>query len=168
MADNWSMLVAGVKTLQGDPGKLIDEMRAAHPKVMVQAADAQVVYGREHAIGALYIAIEALERNVLMANRPETEVLLRIACTGQISEALKRAGLKRGRAGCFIGFSKDKAALKKFGERLAKEFELDDSVLSPTKTKRARLEKMLGVRPKVDDGQFLDFLLERAAIMVKG
>ena len=168
MADNWSMLVAGAKTLQDDPGGLIDEMRAAHPNVMVQAADAQVVYGREHAIGALYIAIEALERKVMMANKPEAEVLLRIACTDQISEALKSAGLKRNRAGCFIAFSKDKPALEKFGEHLAREFELNDSVLSPNKSKKTRLEKMLGVKPKMDNGQFLDFLLERAAILVKG
>jgi len=168
VADNWSMLVAGVKKLECAPGKFIDEIRAAHPEVMVQAADAQVVYGREHAIGALYMAIEALERKVMMANKPETEVLLRIACTNQISEALKRAGLKRGRPCCFIAFSKDKAALAKFGEHLAMEFELDDSVLSPDKSKKTRLEKMLDVRPKMHDGQFLDFLLERAAILVKG
>lgn len=168
MADNWSMLVAGVRKLQGDPGRLIDEMRAAHPKVMVQGADAQVVYGREHAIGALYMAIEALERKVMLANKPETEILLRIACTDQISEAITRAGFKNGEAGCFIAFSKDKPALEKFGKHLAKEFELDDSVLSPDKTKKARLEKTLGVRPKMHDGEFLDFLLERAAILVKG
>jgi tRNA threonylcarbamoyladenosine modification (KEOPS) complex Cgi121 subunit len=162
------MLVAGVKGLEGDPGKLIDQIRAAHPKVMVQAADAQAVYGREHAIGALYIAIEALERKVMLANKPETEVILRLACTDQISEALKRAGLKRGRPGCFIAFSKDTHALEKFGEHLAKEFELDDSVLSPARTKKARFEKTLGVRPKIHDGQFIDFLLERAAILVRG
>lgn len=169
MADgSWSMLVAGVEKLQDDPGRLIDAIRAAHPNVMVQAADAQAVYGAEHAVGALYVAIEALGRKVMLANKPETEVLLRLACTGQISEALKRAGLKKDRPGCFIAFSKDAGALKKFGKDVEKGFELDDSVILPTKAKRARLEKMLGVRPKMNDGQFLDFLLERAAILVKG
>jgi tRNA threonylcarbamoyladenosine modification (KEOPS) complex Cgi121 subunit len=161
------MLVAGAKKLHGDPGKLIDTVRAEHPDVMVQAADAQAVYGREHAVGALYIAIEALERKVMMANKSETEVLLRLACTDQISEALKRAGLKKDKPGCFIAFSKDAGALKKFGKDIDKEFELDDSVILPTKAKKARLEKMLGVRPKLHDSQFLDFLLERAAILVK-
>lgn len=167
MVDNWSMLVVGVKKLQCDPGRLIDEMRAAHPNVNVQATDAQVVYGEEHAIGVLYLAIEALERKVMLANRPEMELLVRIACTDQISDALKRAGLKSGRAGCFIAFSKDKPALEKFGESLAKEFKLDNSVLSSNKSKKARLEKMLGVRPTIQAGEFLDFLLERAAILVK-
>lgn len=168
MADKWSVLIAGVKKLEGDPGKIIDGMRAAHPEVMVQAADAQAVYGWEHAIGALYVAIEAFERKVMIVNKPETEMLLRLACTDQISEALKRSGLKRGHPGCFIAFSKDAQALERFGEHLAKEFELDDSVISPAKAKKAWFEKMLGIRPKIDNSRFLDFLLERAAILIKG
>ncbi len=169
MADGWSFLVAGATNLKGDPGKLIDSLRAAQPDVMVQAADAQAVYGRDHAIGALYIAIEALERKVMIANRPEAEVLLRLACTDQISDALKRAGLKAGRPGCFIAFSKDKRALEKFGEHIAKEFELDDSVLSPTGPKEARIAKALGIaEARMHDGGFLDFVLERGAILVRG
>jgi tRNA threonylcarbamoyladenosine modification (KEOPS) complex Cgi121 subunit len=165
----WSFLVAGTRGAKGDPGKLIDALRAAHPGVMVQAADAQAVYGHDHAIGALYIAVEALERKVMMANRPETEVLLRLACTDQISEALKRAGLKAGRPGCFIAFSKDAGALGKFGEHLAQDFKLDDSVLSPTSSKKAHLAKVLGfAKTSMRDSEFLEFLLERGAILVKG
>lgn len=167
MADNWSFLVAGFRGLKGDPGKFIDSLRAAHPDVMVQAADANAVYGYDHAVGALYIAVEALERKVMIANRPEAEVLLRLACTDQISEALRRAGLKAGRPGCFIAFSKDAEAFRGFGERISKEFGLDDSVLSPTRAKKARLAKALGIPAKMRDGEFLDFLLERGAILVK-
>ncbi len=168
MADSWSFLVTGFRGAKGDPGKTIDSLRALHPDVMVQAADAQTVYGRDHAVGALYVAVEALERKVMMANRPEAEVLLRLACTDQISEALKRAGLKAGKAGCFIAFSKDARALGKFGEHVAQEFELDDSVLRPTAAKKIRLTKMLGLRAKMENGEFLEFLLERGAILVRG
>lgn len=165
----WSVLVAGAKKLKGDPGKLIDGLRAAHPGVMVQVADAQAVYGHEHALGALFIAIEAFERKVMIAKRPEAEVLLRLACTDQISEALKKAGLKKEKPCCFIAFSKDAGALKKFGEHLAQEFELDDSVLAPAATKKTRLAMMLEIPPaKIPDKEFLDFLLERAAILVRG
>lgn len=164
----WSILVAGAKRLKGDPGKLIDSLRAAHPDVMVQAANAQAVYGHEHALGALYIAIEVLERKVMIAQRPEAEVLLRLACTDQISEALKRAGLKKEMPCCFIAFSKDAGALKKFGGHIAREFELDDSVLTPVPAKKMRLARMLEVPlAKIRDKAFLDFLLERAAILVK-
>lgn len=164
----WSVLVAGATRLKGDPGKLIDSLRAAHPDVMVQAADAEAVYGHEHVLGALFIAIEALERKVMIAHRPEAEVLLRLACTDQISEALKRAGLKKEKPCCFIAFSKDVGALKKFGEHIAEEFKLDDSVLAPAQAKKTRLARMMEIPPaKIPDKEFLDFLLERAAILVK-
>jgi tRNA threonylcarbamoyladenosine modification (KEOPS) complex Cgi121 subunit len=163
---HWFILVAGVRKLEGDPGKLIDRFRSEHPRVMIQAVDAQAVYGQDHAIGAVYMAIEALERNIMMANRPEAEVLLRLTCTDQISKALSKSGLKISRPGCFIVFSKDAVALRKFGECLAQEFELDDSVLSPTSSKKARLIKELGLGATYD-GKFLDLILERAAILVR-
>lgn len=153
----------------GDPSRLIDSIRAAHPDVKVQAADSQAVYGYDHAVGALCIAIESLERKVMMANKLETEVLLRLACTNQISDAMKKAALKAGQPGCFIAFSTDIRALKKFGQYLEEEFELDDSVLSPSRSKKVRLATILGFgRAKIDHSEFLDFLLERAAILVRG
>lgn len=159
MADlkGWSVLVVGVRTVQGDPGKLLDGMRAKNPDVFVQAADAQAVYGMEHVMGVLQIALEAYSRGILIADRVETEVLLRLACTGQISAALKKAGLKSGRAGCFIAFSKDAQALKSFGGQLA-AFELDDSVIKASKEK---------IAPGKAKGKTLDYLLEQAAILVK-
>jgi tRNA threonylcarbamoyladenosine modification (KEOPS) complex Cgi121 subunit len=95
------------------------------------------------------------------------ELLLRLACTGQIAEAIKRAGLKKDAAGCFIAFSENGEALRQFSDRIRNEFEADNSVLNPTKEKKARLANMLGVKTKFDDGEFLKYLLERAAILTK-
>jgi tRNA threonylcarbamoyladenosine modification (KEOPS) complex Cgi121 subunit len=156
----WSVLVAGVRRVQGDPGKVLDEMRAKNPGVFVQAADAQSVYGQEHVIGALQIALEAQARKVMIADKVETELLLRLACTDQISDALKKAGLKKDRPGCLIGFSRDLQAIKNFGDQLS-SLDLDDSVLEPSKEKA---EKIIA---KGQD-RVLDYLLERAAIMVRG
>ena len=168
MADlkGWSVLVAGVKNVgPQDAGRLLDGMRARNPGVHVQAADAQVVYGREHVLGVLKIVFEALERGVMVANRPEAEVLLRLACTDQIEEAIKRAGLKSGRAGCFIAFSKEGDPVRRLGERLAQEFALDDSVIGQDGKKRAALAKQLGIKAA---DEFVEPLLERAAILVRG
>jgi tRNA threonylcarbamoyladenosine modification (KEOPS) complex Cgi121 subunit len=151
-----------------DPGKLLDRLRAENQGVMIQAADASVVYGRDHALGVLDIALEAMERKVMIANRPEAEVLLRLACTDQISEAMKRARLKDGAAGCVIAFSKDAKALERFGEQLAREFALDDSVIEPDAQKRKAIAKMTGLPERIAGSEFLGFLLERAAILVKG
>ncbi|AIF84429.1 hypothetical protein NTE_02377 [Candidatus Nitrososphaera evergladensis SR1] len=173
MEDNrlslWNVLVAGVYKLDDkDTGKLLDRLRAENPKVMVQAADAAAVYGRDHALGALDIVLEAMARNIMIANRPETEVLLRLACTDQIAEALKRARLREGEAGCFIAFSTDAQALKKFGEQISHEFTLDDSVILQSREKRKALAKTVGISQEVDDDkEFLDLLLERAAILIR-
>lgn len=151
-----------------DAGKLLDRLRAENPDVMIQAADASAVYGRDHALGVLDIALEAMQRKVMIANRPEAEVLLRLACTDQISEAIKRARLREGAAGCFIAFSTDTKALQKFSEQLAEEFALDDSVIEPGAQKKNAIAKAIGVSPnKIADGDFARFLLERAAILVK-
>ena len=152
-----------------DAGKLLDRLRAENPDVMIQAADAAAVYGRDHALGVLDIALEAMQRKVMIANRPEAEVLLRLACTDQISEAIKRARLREGEAGCFIAFSADAKALEKFGQQLTKEFALDDSVIEPGVQKKKAIAKAIGVSPdKIADDDFVKFLLERAAILVKG
>ena len=98
----------------------------------------------------------------------DREALLRLACTDQISEAMKRARLKEGEAGCFIAFSKDADALKKFGEQLGREFALDDSVIERNIQKKKVMAKAIGVSAEIDDEEFLRFLLERAAILVKG
>lgn len=163
MADSkWSVLVAGVPAVGPDPGKMLDRLRAENPGVYVQAADAQAVYGADHVAGVLQMAFEAHERKVMIAEKLETEVLLRLACTDQISDALKKAGLKAGRAGCFIAFSHDGGAVRRFGEGLS---ELDDSVLLPSREKAAKMSAALGIDA---EKMTVDYLLERAAILVKG
>ncbi|HEU4604635.1 MAG TPA: KEOPS complex subunit Cgi121 [Nitrososphaera sp.] len=159
--------IIGIAKIAEDPGKLVDRLRAGNRDVSIQAASADAVYGMDHALGVLRMALEAEKRKIMLANRRETELLLRLACTGQISEAIKRAGLKQGAAGCFISFSKDSGALRRFSDQVKAEFKEDDSVLAPSREKRARLAELLGMGTKFGDGEFLLYLLERAAILVK-
>lgn len=159
--------IIGIAKIAEEPGKLVDRLRAGNKDVSIQAASADAVYGMDHALGALRMALEAEKRKVMLANRRETELLMRLACTGQISEAIKRAGLKQGAAGCLISFSKDSETLRRFSDQVKTEFKVDDSVLVPSREKRTRLAELLGVSIKFDDGEFLLYLLERAAILVK-
>lgn len=161
MADlkGWSILVTGVRKAGDDPGRMLDNMRSQNPGVFVQAADTQAVYGTEHVIGALQIALEAQARGIMIADKVETEVLLRLACTDQIADALRKIGLKKGRPGCFIAFSKDEQAVRNFGSQLA-TLGLDDLPIKASVEKADRMAKGQK-RP-------LDYLLERAAILVRG
>ena len=159
-------LVAGVLEVN-EAGGLVDRLRSQNPGVSIQAANADAVYGIDHALGALGMALEAEKREIMLANKCETEVLMRLACTGQISEAINRAGLKKNEAGCFIAFSQDEMALQRFAIHIKENFKVDDLVLRPSAQKKVRLSRVLGITDMVDENEFLQYLLERAAILVK-
>jgi molybdopterin synthase sulfur carrier subunit len=165
--DGYHLLIAGVRRILYDPGKLVDMLRGRHGNVSIQAVNANAVYGKEHLIGVLRIALEAERRKIMLANRREIELLIRLTGTNQIEEAIRRAGLKKDTAGCFIAFSQDSESLRKFESQIKSEFELNDSVLKPTKEKRILLASMLGFRNELDDSEFLQYLLEKAAILIK-
>lgn len=159
--------IIGVRKIVGDAGKLVDMLRAEHKNLWIQAVNADAVYGTDHLLGILRVTLEAEKRKVMLANRRETELLLRLGCTGQISEAMKRVGLKSNAAGCFVALSQDRKELRRFSDRIKGQFEVHDSVLEPSKQKKTMLAGVLGLKAKFDDSEFLQHLLERAAILVK-
>ncbi len=161
----WSLLVAGVCKVEGDAGKLLDRLRLENPDLLMQAFDAGAVFGPDHVLGVVQITLEAMDRGVMIADKPETELLLRLACTNQISEAIRRAGLKSGHAGCFVCLSKNREALHRFAGTLA-GFGQDDSVIGPSTEKKKQISTSLSINREMNDADFLGFLLERAAILV--
>jgi molybdopterin converting factor small subunit len=94
MIDNIHASIIGVRRIAGDAGKLIDRLRAEHKDVSIQAVNADAVYGTDHLLGVLRMTLEAEKRKIMIANKREIELLMRLACTDQISEAMMRAGLK--------------------------------------------------------------------------
>ena len=167
MLDRNYVSIIGVTKITEDAGKLVDRLRAQHKGMLIQLTNASAVYGINHLLGVLRVTFEAEKRKIMLANRPETELLVRLACSGHISEAMKRAGLKKDEAGCFVAFSVDSKALKQFAEQVKREFETDDSVLDSSIKKRLRLASMLSMDANLDDDKFMQHLLERAAILVK-
>ena len=106
--------IIGIQAIKAkDTGKVIDDLRRVSNKVSLQTIDANIVYGIEYLIEVLKITLESERRKIMIANRPETDLLLRLSYTNQISLALKYAGLKNNSCGCFVIFSKDKSQLLK-------------------------------------------------------
>ena len=165
--DGYYLSITGVQRIVHDPGKLVDMLRAQHSNVSIQAVNANSVYGEEHVRGVLRITLEAEKRKIMLTNRCETELLIRLAGTNQIAEAIRRAGLKKDTAGCFIAFSQDIEPIRQFERRIKSEFDLNDSVLKPSEDKRIRLASVLGFTTKLDNSEFLQYLLEKAAILVR-
>ena len=165
--NGYHVSITGVQKIIHDPGKLVDMIRSQHNNVLIQAVDANAVYGEEHVLGVLRIALEAEKRNIMLTNRCEIELLIRLAGTDQISEAIRRAGLKKDVAACFIAFSQDNEAIRQFEQWIKSEFDLNNSVLKPNEDKRIRLASLLGSPVKLDNSEFLQYLLEKAAILIE-
>src|SRR5919112_386445 len=165
--DGYYLSITGVQRIMHDPGKLVDMLRAQHSNVSIQAVNGNSVYGEEHVSGVLRIVLEAEKRKIMLTNRFETEFLIRLTGTNQIAEAMRRAGLKKGTTGCFIAFSQDIESILQFERQIKSEFDLNDSVLKPSEDKRIRLASMLGLTTKLDDSEFLQYLLEKAAILIR-
>ncbi len=165
--DGYYLSITGVQRIMHDPGKLVDMLRAQHSNVSIQAVNGNSVYGEEHVRGVLRIVLEAEKRKIMLTNRFETEFLIRLTGTNQIAEAMRRAGLKKGTTGCFIAFSQDIESILQFERQIKSEFDLNDSVLKPSEDKRIQLASMLGFTTKLDDSEFLQYLLEKAAILVR-
>jgi tRNA threonylcarbamoyladenosine modification (KEOPS) complex Cgi121 subunit/molybdopterin converting factor small subunit len=166
MLDGYHLSITGVQKIIHDPGNLVDTLRAQHHNVSIQAVNANTVYGEEHVRGVFRIALEAEKRDIMLANRCETELLIRLAGTDQISEAIRRIGLKKDAPGCFIAFSQNNELLCQFERWVKSNFDLNDSVLKRSEAKRISLTTALGFPAKLDDSEFLQYLLERAAILV--
>ena len=167
MLNGYHVSITGIQTILDDPGKLVDMLRSQHSNVSIQAVNTNAVYGEEHVLGVLRIVLEAEKRKIMLTNRCETELLIRLTGTTQIAEAIRRAGLKKDTAGCFIAFSQDRKLLRQFESQLKSKFHLNDSVLKPSEDKRIRLASMFGFATKLDDSEFLQYLLEKAAILIR-
>jgi tRNA threonylcarbamoyladenosine modification (KEOPS) complex Cgi121 subunit/molybdopterin converting factor small subunit len=160
--------IFGVRKIQSeDIGGILDRIRKANDDLFIQAVKAESVFGTEHAVRILAIVMEAKKRGVMMANKVETELLLRLACTNQISEAISRVGLEKGSSACFVGFSDKSAKMKKFREYMNTHFEVDESVLQPSPQKKTKLVRRLGLNPKTAPDDLLNHLVENAARMTK-
>ncbi|MEO9319041.1 MAG: KEOPS complex subunit Cgi121 [Nitrososphaera sp.] len=173
---NYHVLVCGTNGIPPGtpPGPLVDKIRSETPAA-VQVVDSDYVFGVQHARGICAVAIEAKKRGVMISKRLETEVLIRLALTAQISEAITRLGIKPGKPACFIAISSDGKEILKFGQRLASE-ELgggvDNSSLAPSPRKMLAIISLHGWKKKQGGDIFTvkcfgDFMCERAAIMVR-
>lgn len=152
-----------------ETGKLIDRFRKALPEgVLMQAVRADAIYGVDHVINALRIALESQRRDLLLAEKLEIDLLLRIACVDQISLALSNIGLMYHKPGCLVLFSIHKRRLAMAAKDILQYLDSDNSVLLPSKMKRERISKRIGLETSEylqNDVTFSEFLSEKAALL---
>jgi tRNA threonylcarbamoyladenosine modification (KEOPS) complex Cgi121 subunit len=169
LSDTFASII-GIQAIQiKDTGKVIDDLRYISNKVSFQAIDAKIVYNIEQIIEVLKITLESEKRKIMVASKPEMDLLLRLCCTDQISHALRYGGLKNNTNSCFIIFSKDKKQLLKVVEYVKRSFEVNDAILKPSKAKRKMISHNIGLSTsKIFDHRFfIGYLLEKASLITK-
>ena len=165
--------IIGVKRIQAkDPGAVIDCLRRISDRVSVQAIDANIIYGIEHLLEVLKVTLESKKRKIMIAKNPETDLLLRLCYTNQISLALKYGAMKNDADCCFVILAKYKKELLKVSDQINKLFKVDDSVLRPNKEKRRIISYKISLKhgPLLfdhdDDGSiFVRFISERSCLI---
>lgn len=152
--------------------KVIEQMRHRFENVYIQGFNSEAIFGPQHLIEVLKITLEAHKRGIMVANRPELDLLLRISCTTQISKAISHAGIKSGKCVCFVIFSKNRRNLLKarhYASQLLPEPDSTESIVD-TST-RNTLATKFGLEASsyflTDGSEFLRYLIERAALITK-
>lgn len=74
----------------------LDRLRLEHPRLRLQAVRSRMVLGGGHLRKVLLLAAESERRGTMISEKLETEILLRLAATTQISRAISEAGVKPG------------------------------------------------------------------------
>jgi len=166
------VLIIGTKAIEAkDIGMVVDDLRGISSQVSVQAIDANIVYGIEHLLEVMKVTLESKKRRIMIARNPETDLLLRLSYTNQISTGLKYGGIKRDVNCCFVIFAEGKNELLKVNEHINRYFDIDDSVLKPNEKKRMMISSKIGLKYRSalfnsDDGSiFMRYICEKSCLI---
>ena len=74
--------------------EFLDNLRKKFPKLILQAVSINHILSKSHAKKIISISFAAKNNHALLSKKIETDILMRFACTTQISEAIKKLGIK--------------------------------------------------------------------------
>lgn len=83
-----------VKNNDGLENEFLDNLRKKFPKLTLQAISINYILNKSHAKKILNISFNSKKNHNMLAKKIETDILMRFACTTQISEAIKKVGIK--------------------------------------------------------------------------
>jgi molybdopterin converting factor small subunit/tRNA threonylcarbamoyladenosine modification (KEOPS) complex Cgi121 subunit len=105
-----------LKKTAGDPVRFLEILREKYPDLVIQGIRVDYILSLEHAKKVLTVSLAAKRACVLLSNKMETDILMRLACTRQISIAIVKAGLRKGMDSFLIVVGKRSSADKLFRE----------------------------------------------------
>lgn len=148
----------------GEPIEFIERLRERYPDLVIQGVNAKFVLNVEHAKKIISISISAKKSNTLLSNKIETDILMRFACTRQITDAILKVGVKKNNESLLIIIGKQSDINKIFNEIK----ELQNIVFS--KDNSLSIRKEFGITRKdiasiLSKSPLEDLLAERSATL---
>jgi molybdopterin converting factor small subunit/tRNA threonylcarbamoyladenosine modification (KEOPS) complex Cgi121 subunit len=96
----------GIKNNFDDTIKFLEDLRQKHVDLIIQGIHSTYVLNLEHAKKIIAISLAAQKTDSMLSNKLETDILIRFACTRQISEAIQKVGMKRQKNFILIAIGK--------------------------------------------------------------
>lgn len=143
----------------------LDDLRKEFSKVKIQAISSKFILNPYHLKKIISISLQSEKEQVLLANKLETDILMRFASTNQISEAIKQAGIKPKSNIVLIAIGK-KSDLDKIYKKLSP---FTNEIFSKDNT--SFLKKHFNISKKQIDSvssksPLEDILIEKAAVLL--
>jgi len=157
----------GIKNDFGEPIKFLEDLRQKHMDLIIQGIHSTYVLNLEHAKKVITISLMAQKTGSMLSNKLETDILMRFACTRQISEAIQKVGMKRRENFILIAIGKKPSLDKLY-------FSLEHLLTSAVfpKTNSDFLKKEFGISAKQVQSvtsitPLEDLLAEKSAVLFR-
>jgi molybdopterin converting factor small subunit/tRNA threonylcarbamoyladenosine modification (KEOPS) complex Cgi121 subunit len=107
-----------IKNKLDNPIRFLEVLRQKHVDLLIQGVRITSILNLEHAKKVITISLTAKKTDTLLSNKLETDILMRFACTRQISEAIHKVGMKKQENFILIAIGK-KSSLDNLHSELA-------------------------------------------------
>lgn len=156
-----------IKNNLDDPARFLEDLRQKYRNLAIQAIDSHYVLNIEHAKKIIAISLAAKKASIMLSNKLETDILMRFACTRQISDAIQKAGLQKRQDFILIAIGKKSSLDKLFTElnTILKLTSLSNSNPNFLKKEFSISKKQL--QAIVSHTKLEDLLAEKAAVLFR-
>ena len=167
------MTVVGARGTIKDVDRFLQQLLSfsEEQQVVIQALDAEAVYGKDHLVSATEHALRAFKRGRNAMNSLALEILLYAAGERQIQKAITKMGVKKGKGQiAFVIIDIKKAKGKTYDmvvDTLLQMFHFvrDDKVLEGTKDTLKRFGITQRELQTVPEQRYGDLILEKVALV---
>ena len=140
-------------------------LRKKFPRLQLQAISSKFIFNKEHAKKIITISINQQQKNQLLSDKIETDLLLRFSNTTQINVAIKNVGLSKTQNFILIAMG-NKTDLRKLSNEIRDELDIifkNNNTSFLKKYFQISTQTLNSVESKTP---LIDLLVEKASILI--